>query len=408
MTDSLIQNNYGDIPDDVVTKPYIAISKHGWKLFKKFGYHAFYEDAIPAISDDMIYDVFKARLDESILTAKEVIEGTISDPDKRLAWAIFPPVIPLRADLTQGSTRLLFGDSMSVTFIVLNDMNQEIFFLFNGHIENGIPVDWWVAGPQDELLQRRHLKYGFEMKDCWKKGGKDFTKCGMRVIDVLRDVRNERTPKYADSPYAVAMVWASGIAGFFVEPSMYELIGMIWDGVNAKRHYGLPDYWFSFVPWPSMLQMLTYMNRSDFIQRMSALVSGGRLCINYVEESNKEMALELISDMASEFDFWNDAFEATWYEGWPWPIQSVNCKPPNLRKKKVYEKEEFNWYYPGMENEATRFMNPEDFDMSVEEMMRGILLDITHKTKPWSVNPKDEIISIGWRRDIKVFKDMEL
>ena len=41
-------------------------------------------------------------------------------------------------------------------------------------------------------------------------------------------------------------------------------------------------------------------------------------------------------------------------------------------------------------------MTPADFNMTPDEMMRGILLDINYETKPWSVNPKDEIItSVG-------------
>ena len=53
-------------------------------------------------------------------------------------------------------------------------------------------------------------------------------------------------------------------------------------------------------------------------------------------------------------------------------------------------------------------MTPRDFDMTVEEMMRGILLDIDHKTKPWSINPKYEMISIGWGRNIQVLKYSQL
>ncbi|MHA1384041.1 MAG: hypothetical protein ACTSR3_09855 [Candidatus Helarchaeota archaeon] len=390
--------HYGDIPDDLVTKPYFPLARHLWRVYTHLGYEDVVEDALPNLSTEMIYDIFKARLDASIITAKEVLDGTISNPDKRLAWMMFPPVIPLRADLTQGTMKLLYGDSLDMTFYAIADFDKELFFLLNGHIENGVPVDWWVVGPEDDLLERRHMKYGYKLKDAYKHT-KDMTKCGEQVIDILRDVRNERTPQWSNSPYNVCTVWVSGMANFLAEPSMFELIGGLWDGVNTKRYFGLGDHWFAYIPWPSTVQMLLYMNRGDFIQRMAGLLSSNRLCLNHVEESMQEIGREVLSDT----NYWHIAFEQTWEMGFPWPSQSLTAEPPKLKKKKTYEKEEFDWKFT-----KDRWITPEDFGFTIEEMTRGILLDITHKTKPWSVNPKDEIISIGWGKEIEIFKDVKL
>ena len=141
---------YGDIPDILVTKRYFPLARHLWRIYTELGYEDLVEEALPNLSVDMIYDVFKARLDQSMATAKDVLDGTITNPDKRLAWMLFPPVVPLRADLTQGTNKLLFGESLDVTFYVMNDVDQELVFLFNGHIEHGVPVDWWVVGPDDD------------------------------------------------------------------------------------------------------------------------------------------------------------------------------------------------------------------------------------------------------------------
>ncbi|NVM04736.1 MAG: hypothetical protein HWN67_20620 [Candidatus Helarchaeota archaeon] len=389
---------YGDLPDTLITKPYFPLSRHIWRLYQELGYEDMIEEALPNLSTEMLYDIFKARLDESILTAKDVLDGTIKNPDKRLAWMIFPPVLPLRSDLTQGTMKLLYGDSLDMTFYALADLDQELIFLLNGHIENGVPVDWWVVGPEDDLLERRHLKYGFKLKDAFKHS-KDMTKCGLEVIDILRDVRNERTPQWATAPYSVCTVWVSGIAGFLVEPSMFELIGMIWDGVATKRAYGLPDHWFAYIPWPSMIKMLLYMKREDFILRMAGLLSSNRLCLNHIEQEMQDIGREVLEGT----DFWEKAFVDTWKTGFPWPVQSLGAKGPNLKKKSTYAKEEFDWKYP-----KGRWINPDDLNMTVEEMTKGILFDITHKTKPWSLEPKDEIVSIGWGREIEVFKDIRL
>ncbi|NVM04737.1 MAG: hypothetical protein HWN67_20625 [Candidatus Helarchaeota archaeon] len=389
---------YGDLPDDMITKPYIPLSRHIWNLYKVLGYQELFEVILPRASTEILYDVFRTRLDESILTARDVLDGVIQHPDKRLAWMIFPPVLPLRADLTQGTMKLLYGDSLDMTFFIITDLEQELLFLLNGHMESGVPVDWWIVGPDDEILERRHLKYGFKLKDAFKHT-KDITKCAYQVTDVLRDIRNERTPQWATTPYCVCMVWMTGAIGFIVELSMFEMIGMIWDGVAAKRTYGLPDYWFAYIPWPSMVQMLLYMSRGDFILRLAGLLSSNRLCLNHIEQENLETLKELLDGTG----FWEHAIINAWTRGFPWPSHSLKAKPPNLKKKAIYKTEKFDWKYP-----EGRWITPDDLEMSVEEICRGILLDITHKTKPWSVNPKDEIVSIGWGRDIEVFKDIQL
>ncbi len=389
---------YGDIPDVLLTKPYFPLARHLWRLYTELGYEDLILEALPNLSVDMIYDVFKARLDTSMGTAREVLDGTIKNPDKRLAWMLFPPVVPLRADLTQGTTKLLYGDSLDITFYAMNDLDQELVFLFNGHVENGVPVDWWVVGPEDDLLERRHIKYGFKLKDAYKHS-KDMTKCGLKVIDILRDVRNERTPQWATTPYNVATVWASGIANFLVEPSMFELVGGLHDGVCTKRLYGLGDFWFAYIPWPSMIEMLLYMPRGDFILRMAGLLSSNRLCLNHVEEDIQSIAKNILS----ESDFWDRAFIKTWERGFPWPSQSLTAQPPNLKKKSTYEREEFGWKFSD-----EKWITPESCGMTVDEMTKGLLFNITPKTKPWSVDPKDEIISIGWGKNIKIFKDIQL
>ncbi len=389
---------YGDLPDDLITKPYLPLSRHAWRLYQTLGYEAFMEEILPRMETDIIYDMMKLRLDESIFTARDVLDGAIKHPDKRLAWMMFPPVIPLRADLTQGTMKLLYGDSLDMTFFALKDLDQELLFLLNGHMENGIPVDWWLVGPDDEIFERRHIKYGFKLKDAFKHS-KDMTKCGFQVMDILRDIRNERTPQWATTPYCVCMVWATGVIGFMVELSMFELVGMIWDGVGAKRAYGLPDHWFAYIPWPSMVRLLLFMNRGEFILRLAGLLSGNRLCINHIEES----LLDTIKEMLDGTNFWEEAFINTAKLGFPWPSQTITAEPPNLKKKSAYKKEVFDWKYT-----KERWLTPEDFEMTFEEITRGLLLNISHKTQPWSVNPKDEIISIGWGREIEVFQDIIL
>ena len=388
------QFTYGEIPDTVVTKRYFPLGKHSWRTYKELGYEQFVEALLPSISDALIYDVFKIRLDDALHSAQQVISGEFKHPEKSIVWSIYPPVVPLRGDLAQGTNKLIYGESIDISFTSILDTSNEIYFILNGHLEDGIPVDWWLVGPQDELLERRHQKLGVKLKDLPKKI-KTNANLGFRCIDILRDVRNERTPQWASSPYNVAIVNISSILSFFVEPSVWEIGGMLYDGINSKRVYGMPDSWFSYVPWPPFFSMLMYLSRPDFMVRLIGLITNHKLVIQLFEEEVQSYVKDLEPELYEEY------FIGVHSEGAYWPLQSLGCKPPDLKNKKTYLDEDAlcRWEYPEGER-----ITPEHLGMTIEEFTRGIYLDISHETVPWSIDPKEQIISTGWGTKLKFVK----
>ncbi len=388
------QFTYGEIDDTVVTKRYFPLGKHLWRVYRELGYESFLEELLPDISDSLIYDVFKIRLDEAIRAAQQVINGELKHPEKAIAWSIFPPVVPLRGDLAQGTMKLMYGESIDISFIVNLDTRNEIFFILNGHLEDGIPVDWWLVGPSDELLDRRHQKLGVKLRDLPKKITYN-NNLGFRCIELLKDVRNERTPQWADSPYNVALVYMSSVMGFLIEPSVYEVGAMLWDGINSRRIYGMPDYWFTYYPIPSFISMLMYMSRGDFTKRLVGLGTHHKLVIQTFEEEIQSYMKDLEPELYDEF------FIGAYREGAYWPSQSIECKPPKLNNKKTYNSEDelCNWQYPEGER-----ITPETFNMTIEEFTKGIFLDISHETVPWSVDPKDKMISKGWGTKVEIIQ----
>ena len=385
---------YGEIDDDVVTKRYFPLGKHLWATYRELGYEHFIDSLMGEISDGAIYDVFKIRLDDALKGARQVMTGENKQPERSINWAIFPPVVPLRGDLAQGTMKLMYGDTIDISFIAILDTTNEIFFILNGHLEDGIPVDWWLVGPEDEFLDRRHQKIGVKIKDLPKKV-KDNTKLGQRCTEILRDVRNERTPQWQGSAYNVAVVYMSAIASFLIEPSTWEVGGMLWDGMNAKRTYGMPDYYFTYVPWPSFFMMLMNLARPNFIGKLVGLATHSNLVIQSFEEKIQNFLKDL------EPEIFNEYFKRTYEDGAYWPTQTLGCKPPNLKSKKTFESEEAlaNWYYP----EGDR-ITPESLGMDVDEFTKGVFLEITHETEPWSVDPKDKIISKGWGTNLEFVK----
>jgi len=390
MMETKSQYTYGDIPATIRTREYFPLSKQLWAAYKKLGMYLV-EDALPLISTDLIEEIMKVRLDDSIQCCKDIMDGKITNPEDIMAWSIYPPVVPLRGDLSQGTMKLLYGVSADITFFVINDLNLDLFFCLNCHMEDGIPTDWWIVGPDDELLQRKHMKLGYKLIDIPKKA-KNLTQAGQYATDILKDIRNERTPQWATTPYSVAMLYLSAIPGFLNEPSVFENIAMLYDGMNAKRVYGMPDYWFCYVPWPSFFSMLFYLSRDDFTKKMCGLSTGGKLVVNHIEDENLDFLKRILPEV------YEVGYVDVWKKGLPWPKQTLQSTPPELKKRrrKVYENEEFNWTYP-----EGKWITPEDLEMDIDEMRLGILFDIDWETETGSVDPKSKIRSKGWGRNAK-------
>ena len=91
-----------------------------------------------------------------------------------------------------------------------------------------------------------------------------------------------------------------------------------------------------------------------------------------------------------EPELYDEFFKKTYEDGAYWPKQSLNCKPPNLKSKKTFESEELlaTWEYPPGDR-----ITPEVLGMTVEEFTKGVLFDIDITTEPWSVDPKESILS---------------
>ncbi|MHA1269924.1 MAG: hypothetical protein ACTSPY_09090 [Candidatus Helarchaeota archaeon] len=376
------QYTYGDIPDEFTTKKYIVISKHLWKLHKNLGYTIFLD--MVEQCPDYIYPELKERLDQTINTAKLTFEGKIKHPEKTVSYFLFPPVISVRADLNQGLMKLLYGDSIDTSFVVINDSNQEIFMVLNAHSEDGIPVDWWVVEPEDPLLDRRHMRLGYKIRDIPKKM-KKINKISEAVVNIFKDIRNERAPQFSSSTYQVGTLWGTAMADILCERSSYESVGTIWDGLMANKHYGLPDYWFMFWPLPSMLSMFLMMGRREWMLKFNGLITQHQLYVQGLED----IALEWLQNHYPEV--WDLIFkEQLIKDGIPMPYLSIEAKPPNPKKNKnVYPNELFDWYYPSKND----FFTIDDINMSMDEAVKGILLDVTHETERKATH--DDIISTG-------------
>ena len=383
---------YGDIPDSQPLKRYFPLNRTLWMMFRQCGWEHIAK-GFEIGTNFLGYEVFKYRLNEAIETAREILDGKIKNPEKIIAFTLFPPGGFIRADLQQGSMKLLYGESVDISYCGIRDDTMELAFILNGHLEGGIPVDWWMVGPEDEdILDRRHHKHGIKLRDLPKKF-KGLENAGWKIREVLQDIRNERTPQWANSIYQIGIGYGT-MVHIAYELSNYEGFGKIYDMLAAKRVYKMPDVGFTYLPMPQLIQMISFMKRPFFILRSMGLNTEHKMYSTFLEEFAQDFFKnELPED-------WETVFVKTWTEtGFPWPIQTLGCELPNYKDDKLYGKSDFKWkYHPG------KFITLEDIDMTIEEAFEGIFYDIDHATEVGSVDVKDSIISTGIGRETKFRK----
>jgi len=382
--------HYADIPDTVRTKAYWPLGRHTWEMFTKIGLQSY--EKTNAKLGEILYPTFKRRLDESITVAKNTMEGKQAQPDKTFSYMLFPPVGGIRADLQQGTMKLLYGDSCDTTFVVTDDISSQVKILLNCHLEDGIPVDWWVAGPDDELMERRHLKYGFKIREAPQRI-KNMTKMGLALIEVLKDIRNERSPQWSLATYQTCVLWTSGMLNAIGEPSNYEALAFIHDGINAKN-FGFPDYYHCYCPWPPLIHTLVLTGRNGWTNRLCGLSTQSHMIIQPIEPESLEL---LKKDFPEVIELWT---HNQWIEkGVPTPAMTIGCKLPDFKKKETYDKELFEFNFP----KGNRVFS-NNLGIPLEEISNGAYLDITPETPLDEPIDSSKILSKGWGLTTKFVK----
>ncbi|MHA1298768.1 MAG: hypothetical protein ACTSO9_04910 [Candidatus Helarchaeota archaeon] len=383
---------YGEIPDTIRTKKFYPVGRHMWRLYTHLGWE-YLESQIEPVINEVSYPLAKLRLDEAIYTAKGIMEGQIKEPEKVMADTLFPPGGFIRSDLQQGSMKLYYGESVDCTYVVCRDDTEEVIFMINGHLEDGIPVDWWMVGPDDELLERRHLKMGIKLKQIPKRT-KNFLDAGNRFLEVLRDVRNERTPQWSTSMYQVGIAWGTSADNLIFAVSSYEGLAGLFDGISTKTLFNLGDYWFIYVPMPPIINTMVYAGRERFTLMTSNLMSHGNLYFQHIED-------EYIAIMKEKFsEIYDVGFRMNLEEnGVPYPIQTLKCKLPDFRKKKTYENEQFEQKFgPGP------WITLDDLQIDLEEAHKGYFFSINHETQPGEFDREKHMISKGIGRNTEFYK----
>ncbi len=383
-----------EIPDSYYSKRFIPLCEN---LFLALRLSDSWGDYIGEGDRDM--DTFEAsmvkgietRMNESFEISKAVEEGKISKERQKQSvcyWG-YPPLLPIRMDMQSLSTTMIYGPSVDISFVCLSDTDREVFFIFNLHVEESVPQTeeglWFLLKSENpEIFNRRHMKLGIRLADLGKKI-KDNIEVARRIREILIDIRNERTPQWSKSAYYVAFYFMAGVSNSTLEFSSYNSLGIIWDGCNGRERYGLDNPIYQYEPLPPILQMMFALERPLWLDRLTNALMGGLLYLNHVERQTLEAIKKRDYGV---YDIYMRYFSWKLHQGIPLPSQTVQAKTP------IYTKETGQWEKIGFEYPEGPRIHHEDLGLSFDQMLDGVLLDLTHKSKVETVT-RENIISLG-------------
>ncbi len=386
----MVKYRYSDIPDEMITKEWFPLGRHIWRVYTELGprflmkWHMKYAHKIR--------ELMEGRLNSAVLTGKAVISDRLKHANKTLSFNFFPSISMIRCDLQSGAMKQLFSESADCTFVMIDDTFQEVFFLINTHIEEGIPTDWWISQRDEEILGLKDEKTGYKVK-VLPKNLKGIQRVGVRLLDIIKDIRNKRNPEYSQSTHYIIITYASNVANLITELSSYEVNNNLWDSFQLKSKYSsLRDNWGLFIPAPPFLKSLIYQGRRAYTSQMSKLTLDSKLAINTIENKWQDFIKQELPEL------WEIGINMQLKEGIPTPQLSLDSYPPDIGDPRVVREERFEYDYPVGER-----VKLENLQISEDELFSGVYLNVTNNTPKNERITKSHLISTGYGKDAKIY-----
>jgi hypothetical protein len=391
-----------EIPDSYYAKQFMPLADNLFTALRLADSWEFYRGEDYELSDESFADGIRTRISQSIEISKAVEEERLSKERQKQTVAFwgYPPLLPIRMDMQTLSTTMIYGPSVDISFALLSDEDRDVAIIFNLHVEESVPdYDglWFILKSKEpEIFNRRHMKLGIRLADLGKKI-KDNIEVARRIREILIDIRNERTPQWAERAYYIAVYFMTGASNTSMELSSYNSLGCIYDGVNAADRYGLENCIYNYEPLPPILNMMFKLERPLWMDRLTRATLDGLLYLNHIEKSTLESIKKRSYSM---YDTYMRYYSWRLHQGIEFPWQSMQAKLP------TYDPKTGTWDKYGFEFPAGPRIHCEDLDLTREEVLSGVLLDITHHDKIDKVTPEN-VISVGHGLNTKYLRPLK-
>ena len=127
---------YKIIPDNIYTKKWVPLAPTVlWNL--QFYDWKEYEYLVSGRYDMSEAKLFEQRMEDGLALDKALDEGKIKRREETMVYWGYPPNLTIRADLHSSSSVMIYGPSIDITFVGVNDITREIRMSYTIHMEEG-------------------------------------------------------------------------------------------------------------------------------------------------------------------------------------------------------------------------------------------------------------------------------
>lgn len=245
------------------------------------------EHAVGVISDDSALEVMDEILSSDVMTT----------------YGFHPPVINLPLSPSPAIIVMLLGNSCDTFYHNMDTFSMEQNpFLEDWHYEDGVETarTSYMYENAEDILERRHLRTGEKFRYiCVQRPAEEGS---MLVIDVLKDVRNERFPEYVQSPmynfpyptFVIPDCQSTQRSLFDFVLGLVTLISAI-DPERRKQPGSWPHRPYTvWVPLPGLIEMLVPLPLDVIVPKFISVLTGVNFNIVRYNLTALERTMELV------------------------------------------------------------------------------------------------------------------
>lgn len=252
------------------------------------------------------------------MTGLEAMDEILTE-EMYTGYGMYPPVVVLPLRLGPAVSVLLYGQSVDTCWTCLDQFTMENMWAVDWHFEDGLQTanNWWYLDDDwKPIMERRHLRTGEKFKYLCVQ--RPLAEGGFMVMDIMKDLRNERTPEYANSAmYYHGYVDNVSIQAQYPSRSELEIVGLI--NVYFSPRVGFPYHSYNyFCPIPGLFAMFDQLPLELILPRFLSMFVGvdfwlTNYTLTHLQTLNELFGEEMIpaapeDSMGSYFRYGMDVF----------------------------------------------------------------------------------------------------
>ncbi|MDY6966276.1 MAG: hypothetical protein SVM80_09980 [Halobacteriota archaeon] len=295
-------------------------------------------------------------------TALEAIDE-ILEVDMFTSYGFHPPIVNLPIRLSPAVLVLLMGPSVDSFYNTIDVFSMEnIPYLENWHYEEGIQTARTSLFYEhaDDILERRHMRTGekFRYLCVHRPTGEGEMMC----VDIMRDIRNEVTPEYANSAtfgFAYPVQWTPDCQSS--TRSLWDMLVSMIDGAIVPTSLGWPFIpYVGWIPRPGLISMVQELPIDLILPRLVGILSGvnfwlSKYNMTHLETTHEVIGQEMITPTTLESS-------SSYIK---YGMDRIRYPPSMVQSKRVYGQE-------AQMRPPTEYPLPENSIMAIDEAAEEI------------------------------------